>query len=316
MDDTTPHPDVQAVLDDLVAESVPPLGTLSVEGARALHEDLFTPPAEPIPVDTVRDLSIDGPNGPIPIRVYAPHGDGPFPVLVYYHGGGWVVGDLDSIDPTCRALTNVADAVVVSVDYRLAPEHPFPEPIEDCYAALSWVAANTTAIRGDPERVAVGGDSAGGNLAAAVALLARDRGGPSLVHQALVYPVTEHAFETASYEENAEGYFLTRGDMEWFWNRYLPTDIAGRNPYASPLCAPSLADLPSASVVTAGFDPLRDEGVAYADALDEAGVDVAHHHYPGMIHGFFTMLSDPDLDQALDAVDAITADLREAFDAD
>ncbi|MFB6296440.1 MAG: alpha/beta hydrolase [Halobacteriales archaeon] len=247
--------------------------------------------------------------------MYTPEGEGPFPVLTFYHGGGWVIGTLDTHEPICRALAGAADCVVVSVDYRLAPEHPFPAALEDCYAATRWVSDNAATLHADPDRVAVGGDSAGGNLAAAVAQACRDHGGPELVHQLLVYPVTDHAFDTDSYAENAEGYFLTRADMEWFWDHYLDSRFDGNNPYASPLRARDLGGLPPASVVTAGFDPLRDEGIAYAKRLDAAGVAVEHHHYDGAIHGFFGMLVEPEIPQARDAVETTAADLRASFEA-
>ncbi|WP_276255875.1 alpha/beta hydrolase [Halomontanus rarus] len=313
-DDPTPHPDVRELLDELEAGPVPPLGTLSVEGARALHRDLFAAPDEPEPVGEVRDLAIPGPAGDVPIRVYAPDGEGPFPVLVYVHGGGWVLGDIPTTDPAYRALTNAADCAVVAVEYRRAPEHPFPAPLEDCYAALRWTAEHAADIGCDPDRIAVGGDSAGGTLAAAAAQVARDRDGPSLVHQLLIYPATDRAFDTDAYEENAEGYFLTREDMRWFWDRYLESDLDAQNPYASPLRAREFADLPPATVVTAGFDPLRDDGVAYADRLEAAGVDVVHRHYERMIHGFATMLVDPDLPRAREAIADAGADLRASFE--
>jgi len=308
-----PHPAVRDLLAELDAAGVPESNALSVEGARTLQDDLFALPEDPESVGAVRDYAIAGPAGGIPVRIYEPEGSGPFPVLVFFHGGGWVLGGLDTHDPTCRALTNASDCVVVSVDYRRAPEHPFPAPVEDCYAALRWVSENTDVVHGDADRIAVGGDSAGGNLAAAVAQLARDRDGPAIAYQALLYPVADHAFDTDSYAENAEGYFLTKADMEWFWDHYLPNDIAGRNPYASPLRARDLTGLPPATVVTCGFDPLRDEGVAYADRLADAGVEVTHRHYDEMIHGFASMLVDPDMDRARDAVDAVGSDLDGAL---
>jgi len=308
-----PHPVIQAVLAEFDDQGIPEINTLSVDGARTLLAELFALPDEPEPVGAVRNFTIDGPASGVPIRIYTPVGDVPFPVLVYFHGGGWVLGDLDTHDPICRALTNAADCVVVSVDYRRAPEHPFPAPLRDCYAATRWVSENPGVVHGDSDQIAVGGDSAGGNLAAAVAQIARDTDGPSLAYQLLLYPATNHAFDTASYDENAEGYFITKADMEWFWDHYLPHEFNGQNPYASPLQAREVADLPPASVVTCGFDPLRDEGLAYARRLEDAGVSVTSRTYEDMIHGFMSMLVEPDLDQARDAIAEVGVDLQTAF---
>ena len=310
-----PHSAVREVLDARESEGIPRFSSLSVDGARALHEELSAPPEEPAPVGRVSEYRIPGPESELPIRIYEPEGEGPFPALLYVHGGGWVLGDLDGVDQLCRLLVDAADCVVVSVGYRLAPEHPFPAPVEDCYAALRWLADNPGIAHADPDRLAVAGDSAGGNLAAALSLLARDRGGPALDYQALIYPVTDRAFDTDSYAENAEGYFLTRADMEWFWEHYLKSDLDGANPYASPLRARDLADLPPATVVTAGFDPLRDDGVAYAERLSAAGVPVEHRNYDDMIHGFVTMLVDPGLSRARTEIERLGEDLRAAFDS-
>lgn len=259
------------------------------------------------------DRSIPGPDGDIPVRIITPAGapDGPLPCLVYYHGGGWVIGDLDSLDTTCRALANRAGTKVVSVDYRLAPEHKFPAPVDDCYAALRWVADNAGSIGVDPDRLAVGGDSAGGNLAAAVALRARDEGGPRIALQALVYPVTNHSFDTPSYQENADGYLLTRDSMVWFWDHYLKDADDSANPWASPLRAGDLSGLPPAVVITAEFDPLRDEGEAFAAKLADAGVRVVQRRFDGQIHGFFQMPGT--IPAGFEAVDLIAGELRSAF---
>ena len=266
-------PEIKAVLD--MAADLPPLTGGTPAQARAQFETLIKAmrggtPVEP--VAKVADRPISGPGGSIPIRVYAPGGAGPFPLLMFFHGGGWVLGDLESHDAVCRMLTNQAGCVTVSVDYRLAPEAKFPAAAEDCYAATKWAAANAGAIDADSSRVAIAGDSAGGNLAAVVALMARDRGGPRLVYQLLIYPAIDPASDAPSQRENATGYLLTHADMVWFWDHYLdsPRDVA--NPYANPLKAKSLAGLPPAMVVTAGFDPLRDEGEDYSAALKEAGV--------------------------------------------
>jgi acetyl esterase len=283
------NPEAQAVLDQMASSGVPPLHTLSVEAARQLIIDLFATKGEREPVGKVEDRGVPGPAGQIPVRIYTPTGSGPFPMLVYFHGGGWVIGNIETHDAPCRALANQAGSIVVSVDYRLAPEHRFPAGPEDCYAATRWAADHAEEIGGDPRRLAVGGDSAGGNLAAVVAQMARDRGGPPLAFQLLVYPVTDHRFDTASYRENADGYFLTKDGMEWFWNHYLGRAADGDQPLASPLRARDLQGLPPAFVMTAEYDPLRDEAEAYAARLREAGVPVALTRYPGMIHGFFSM---------------------------
>ncbi|GKZ13334.1 alpha/beta hydrolase [Haladaptatus sp. T7] len=283
------------------AMGVPPWHALSVESARRVEDDVFTAD-DRAQVAFVRNLSIPGPRGKIPIRVYRPDVRDA-PVVVFYHGGGWTLGTLDSIDGVCRELANRAECVVVSVDYRLAPEHPFPAGVDDAVAALEWAADHAETFGGDPTRLGVAGTSAGGNLAAVTALYARDFGGPTLSHQSLLYPITNHAFDTDSYEENGDGPLLTRADMEWFWSHYLRSPVDGRNPFASPLRARDLSDLPPATVVTCGHDPLRDEGIAYADRLADAGVSVAHDHYPGMAHGFLSLTGDvTTADEAMDAV--------------
>jgi acetyl esterase len=304
-------PQAQAFLDQVATMNLPPLNTMSVEQARQVAAALSEMHGAPEPVGSVDNLVIPGPASEIPIRVYTPEQSGPLPVLVYCHGGGWVVGDLESHDAVCRALANAAGCLVASVEYRLAPEHKFPAAAEDAYAATRWMAENAGQIAGDPQRIAVGGDSAGGNLAAAVALMARDRGGPQLTCQLLIYPLTESACETVSCQENGEGYFLTLEMLRWFWNHYLGSDADRRNPYAAPLRARDLRGLPPALVLTAEFDPLRDEGEAYATRLRAAGVQVQCKRYDGMIHGFFSM--GGLLDQARVAMDEVAAGLQAAF---
>jgi acetyl esterase len=249
----------------------------------------------------VENRTIPGRGGPIRVRVYRPRGARG--TIAYFHGGGWVIGDLDSHDETCRRLAVGANAVVVSVDYRRAPETPYPGAVHDCYDATEWVAANPEF----PEPLAVAGDSAGGNLAAATALMARDEGGPDLAFQLLIYPVTDTNFDTASYAENAEGYLLTRRAMQWFWDHYAPEIASREEPYCAPLRSSDLSGLPPAFVMTAEFDPLRDEGEAYARALEEAGNIVTLRRYNGLIHGFFGMqdaipAARPAFDQALAAL--------------
>jgi len=256
----------------------------------------------------VEDRTIPGPAGPVPVRVYRPEAPGPLPLVVYYHGGGWVIGSLNTHDAGCRTLANDASAVVVSVDYRLAPEHRFPAAVDDAFAALRWAVDHAGDLGVDPARVVVAGDSAGGNLAAVVAQMARDEGGPALAFQLLVYPVTDHEFTSRSMEDNAVGYFLTRDDMRWFYGHYLRDDADGDDPRVSPLRAADLSGLPPALVVTAEFDPLRDQGLAYAEALRAAGNDVESVTYPGMFHGFFAM--DAVIDAAKVAVDDTVGALR------
>ncbi|NEU56190.1 alpha/beta hydrolase [Halorussus sp. MSC15.2] len=309
-----PHPQVQALLEQLDQMGTPELSTLDPAEARTLFEELRSGDSSES-VGDVTDRTIPGPGGDLPIRVYSPDGERPHPVLVYFHGGGWVVGSIDTHDSVCRHLTNAADCAVVSVDYRLAPEHPFPAPTEDAVAAVEWVAENGAEIGVDADRLAVGGDSAGGNLAAVAALVARDRGGPDIDRQVLIYPATSARDDWPSVAENDEGYLLTRSEMEWFGDQFFESPLDARNPYAFPLQACDHGGLPPATVVTAGFDPLRDEGQAYADALADAGVDVTVRNYEGMIHGFVDMLEDPvELDRAREAIETIGEDLRESFE--
>jgi acetyl esterase len=266
-------------------------GVTSASEARAVAKQ-FRRPVEIEPVARVEDRTVPGPAGDIPVRVYLPVEDGETrPGIVYFHGGGFVICDLDSHDGACRRLANEVNAVVVSVDYRLAPEHRWPAAAEDAFAATQWAAAHAAELGIDADRLAVAGDSAGGNLTAVVAQMARDRGGPALAFQLMVYPVIDLSAtrsEHASQTENARGYFLTLDQMEWYRDQYLG-DADGEAPYASPIKAGSLAGLPAACVVTAEMDPLRDEGEAYGRALRAAGVPVELHRAPGMFHGFFNM---------------------------
>jgi acetyl esterase len=297
------HPLAQESLAVREAAGAKSVEQLSVADARQQAERLIYLQGPPQPVYQVVDHEVDGPNGPIPVRVYTPGPGGPFPALVYFHGGGWVLGSLETVNVVCTQLANAVPCVVVSVNYRHAPDDKFPAAAEDAYAAIRWVADNAASLNVDAGRIAVGGQSAGGNLAAVVALMARDRGGPRLVHQYLNVPVTHYSFDTPSYADNAEGYGLTRAAMLWFWECYLSDVADGANPYASPLRAPDLRGLPPAHVVTAELDPLRDEGNAYAVRLREAGVPVRHTCYEGMVHGFL----------GPQAFEDIVAGLREAF---
>lgn len=246
--------------------------------------------ARPAPVREVFDGVIPGPAGKIPVRYYRAIQAEACPLLVYFHGGGWVMGDLDTHDNLCRLLARKSDALVMAVDYRLAPEHPFPAPFDDAYAAVVWAAENAASVGADPERILVAGDSAGANLAAAVCLAARDRGGPAVHGQVLAYPATDLAsFDRPSYAHFADGHYLTRRYMEQFRDRYLPRVEDRTDPLASPLLAPDLTGLPPTLVITAGFDVLRDEGEAYAQRLQDAGVPVTASRYDGMVHGFLSM---------------------------
>jgi len=240
-----------------------------------------------LPMAQVDELELRGPAGPIPMRFYTPPGkaEGPMPLLVYFHGGGWVIGDLDTHDGLCRFLAANAGVLVLSVGYRLAPEHPFPAAVEDAFAAFYWAAEQAAGMGADPRRVAVGGDSAGGNLAAVVSVLARDAGGPDPAMQLLIYPVTD-AEDSASRRLFAKGFLLTKADMDWFEGHYLPSAGTAEDPRVSVLRTDDLSGLPPAYVATAGFDPLRDEGEAYAERMRAAGVRVALRRHPGLVHSF------------------------------
>ena len=248
---------------------------------------------EPPQLESAKPLSITAPHGAIPARIYTPKtlrkSDGLAPCLVFYHGGGWVIGDLDSHDVVCRKLAHEGELIVISIDYRLAPEHKFPAAVDDAIAAVKWIAANAKALGIDAARLTVGGDSAGGNLAAVVALAGRDGDGPKLAGQLLIYPATDFAMNTPSHSEPETSILLTHSVIKWFCNHYLngPADVD--NWWASPARAKALAGLPPAYVLTAGADPLRDEGDEYAKRLKDAGVPVAYKHFPGQFHGFFTM---------------------------
>ncbi len=262
------------------------LGSMTAQEVRTLFEQGNPPPGED--VASVEDLEVPGPDGPLPVRVYRPDGAAvPAPVVVFFHGGGWVLGSIATHDATCRGLANRTGAVYVSVDYRLAPEHPYPAAPEDCYAATCWVADHAADLGVDPGRLAVAGDSAGGNLAAVVCQMARDRSGPAIAFQLLIYPVTDLDLDRwPSMEENADGPLLTREGMDWFARHYVGTLPFTGDPYAAPIRAADLSGLPPAYVATAGHDPLRDEGAGYAEALAAAGVTVGYDNFATMIHGF------------------------------
>jgi acetyl esterase len=305
-------PDAAMVLEMIRASGRPPYETVGAAEARRLFRagcEVFA--ADPAPVALVGDLAAPRPDGgSIPLRRYRGIGTEAvenLPVLVYFHGGGWVIGDIESHDPVCRHLANSARCAVVSVDYRLAPEHKFPAAVEDCFAATAWVAEQSAALGFDPERLAVGGDSAGGNLAAVTCLLARDRGGPRICYQLLIYPAVDAAMDHPSVIRFAEDHLLTRATMEWFYEQYMrgPEDIDDWR--VSPLRAPDLSRLPPALVVTGGYDPLCDEGDAYARRLERCGVLVRTRHHLDQIHGFCLMgkiikTAQPALDEAAAAL--------------
>jgi acetyl esterase/lipase len=304
-------PQVKVLLDQIAAQDGPKLHTLSAPDARKVTGTMFRVPVERLPkVAHVEDRKIPGPAGEIPVRIYTPEGSGPFPVLVFFHGGGWVICDLDSHEAPCRLLTSKVGCVTVSVDYRLAPEHKFPAGVEDCFAATKWVAAHAKELGVDPNRLAVGGDSAGGNLSAVISQLARDAGGPKIAFQLLVYPATEAELDTPSHKMFTD-YFLTTNDIFWFWAHYLRSPADRKDPRIAPALAKSFEKLPPALIITAEFDPLRDEGEAYGEKLRKAGVPVTVSRYDGMIHGFFSMFDV--LDKGKQAIDESAAALRKAF---
>jgi acetyl esterase len=306
------HPQIQAIRDQLEREHVPNLYTLPVGDAREAEVKAAAECAgPPVPVAGVTDREIAGPGGPLRIRIYRPHAPGPPPVLVWFFGGGWTLGTLDTCDDVCRRLTAAAGCITVSAGYRLAPEHKFPAAVQDCYAAVRWVAGHATELGADPARIAVGGDSSGGNLAIAATLLARRHGAPRLVHQLLVYPNTDFGADTDSMRECDEEHFFNREAVQQYWGYYLATVGDGANTLASPLREPDLRGLPPATMVLAELDPLRDEAERYAARLAEAGVRVEVTRYDGMPHAFFTMTGL--FETAGQAVDRAAAGLRQAF---
>jgi acetyl esterase len=313
-------PQMQKVLDALASLGGKPITTLSPQEARK----------QPTPADavkkvlkeqgkrtapdagvTVKEMTIPGPHGKLPIHVFQPEGKGPFPVMLYYHGGGFVIADTDTYEASPRALANKANAVIVSVDYHRAPERPFPAAANDAFAAYQWVLQHAAQINGDPQRVAVGGESAGGNLAAVVSQMARDKGVTLPVHQLLVYPMAGHDFNTPSYKRNADAKPLNKPMMEWFYKHYLGKQVNANNPYAVPLAAKSLKNLPPATIITAEIDPLLSEGKTYADRLKQDGVKVTYKEYSGVTHEFFGMAKV--VDKAKDAQDLAAQELRQAF---
>ena len=312
-------PQMQAVIDELVAFEAPKITDLTPFNARqgspltnavqAVLTKQGKPPVEPV-FNVAHRLIPGGAGQQLLLRIYQPAGEGPFPALVYFHGGGWVIANLDTYDPSCRALANAANCAVISVAYRQAPEYKFPAAPEDAFAAYRWVLANAASIRVDPNRVAVGGESAGGNLATVTSLLARDRGAKLPVHQMLIYPITNYAFDTPSYQEFVNAMPLNTPLMKWFFSYYLRRPADGSSPDVSPLRA-NVSGLPPATVITAEVDPLRDEGEAYAKRLQDAGVKATLTRYTGVTHEFFSMSGV--IDKAKQAVAEAAAGLRGSF---
>jgi acetyl esterase len=281
-------PEIEGLLAVLAEAGSPPISQLSVEEARAASSNMLALAGDPIPVGDVREITIPVGDATIGARVYTPEGDGPHPIVMFFHGGGWVICNLDTHDNVARIIARDASALVVSVDYRMAPEHKFPTAVLDAFAATQWGAANADVLGGDASRIAVCGDSAGGNISAVVCQLARDRGGPALRFAALIYPATDMTDRGGSMVDNATGYFLELADMEWFESHYVAPDQRA-DPLASPLRHPDLSGLPPTFVATCEFDPLRDQGERYADALRAAGVVVTSQRYDGAIHAIANM---------------------------
>ncbi len=281
-------PQVQGLLNEFAAMGGPPIHELSVEDARAVSEEMKAMSGEPIEVGSVRDITIPVDGAEIGARVYSPPGSGPHPVVMFFHGGGWVICSLDTHDNLAREICRDAEAVVVSVDYRMAPEHRYPTAAHDCFAATKWVADNAASLGADAGRLAVCGDSAGGNLSAVVSQMARDGGGPTISYAALIYPAVDMTRKGGSLDENASGYFLETDGMHWFMNHYI-TETERSETMASPLLHADLSGLPDCFIATCEYDPLRDEGEAYGDALRANGVHVESKRYDGLIHGAANM---------------------------
>ncbi|WP_067176709.1 alpha/beta hydrolase [Microtetraspora niveoalba] len=306
------HPDARRIIDRTRVEDPGQVTQFDAPAMREAFRQTWAMPDELPAVGGVVDSVVPGPAGDIPVRIYTPEGDGPFPAFVWFHGGGWTIGSVEENEYSNRLICAGADVVVVSVDYRLAPENPFPAAADDCYAVVEWVARNGAEISADGARIAVGGESAGGNLAAVVSLKARDLGGPAIALQLLVSPVLGHPADgRASYEEFSDGYFLSRESMEWFFTTYPRDERDLEDPYLLPLRAGDLSRLPRALILEAEYDVLRDEGEEYAKRLAEAGGEVDHVCYDGLIHGFFGLLGT-ELEPSKHAHDRAVAALRAA----
>ena len=313
----TLDPQAKTYLDNLASQNVPPFTELTIEEIRENTRLEALSLGDPQPVGRIEDRKVPRLDGQgqssleVPIRIYMPRAALTAGAFVFYHGGGWVTGDIASHEAICCELANTVGCVVVSVEYRRAPEHKYPAAVEDAYAATRWVHDHAEEIRVDRDRIAIGGDSSGGNLAAAVAQMLRDNHDFKPALQVLVYPVIDFRFDTPSYEENAKNYGLTREKMRWYWNCYLAREEDGAEPYASPVRAANLAGLPPALIITAQHDPLRDEGEAYARRLRQCGVEVTLSRYDGMIHGFFRR--EAIFDRAKEAIQEVATTLHETF---
>lgn len=321
--------DMQGVLDQLAKFNSPPIETLEYGNARATPtfknavEEMaansattramnVAMPAMPEPVGKIEHILIPTSDGEVLARVFTPDGDGPFPVLVYFHGGGWVIANIDVYEPSCRALCNAAEAIVVSVNYRQSPEAKYPAAVNDAYAATQWIIQNAAQINGDASRVAVAGESAGGNLATVACLKAKDEGGRMPIAQLLVYPVTDTSMSQPSYAENTDTQPLHTAMMSWFWNYYLENDAQKMEKYVAPLMADDLGGLPPAIVITAEHDPLRDEGEQYAKKLADAGVSVTSKRFDGVVHEFFGLAGA--VSKAKEAITFAADGLKEVFE--
>lgn len=303
------HPQVRAFLDMVASLEGSELYEMPAPEARKRFA-VLTAGGTPEERAQTKDLAIPGPGGPIPVRIYTPEGSGPFPVIVYFHGGSFILGDLQTCDTLCHRLCASVGAVIVNVDYRLAPEHPFPAGLDDAFAVATWVSGHAAEIDGDPSRIALAGNSAGANLVAVTCLRARDRGGPNIAFQLMLSPIVDFTGNSPSRHENAEGYVLTAADLKWTEGHYIPEGIEHTEPELSPIFAKDLSRLPPALVITAEFDPLRDEGETYVRLLREAGTQADLTRYDGMIHGFYLMDS---LDASRVALRQIVQALQEAF---
>lgn len=307
----TLDPQVQKLLESLKGRKVKPIEERTAEEYRGqinFYKAMLGTPKE---VANIEDRMIPVENGEIPIRIYTPKGKGPFPVFIYLHGGGFVIGDIDVGNTVCCNIANGSNCIVVSVGYRLAPEHKFPVALQDSIKATKWVADNANSINADSSRIAIGGDSAGGNMATVISSLSRKEGYPSIKYQVLIYPMTNMDFDTKSYRENGEGYILTRESAMWFVRQYLNDEEEKNNPLVAPMLAENLEGLPPALIITAQYDPLRDDGSLYASKLIEHGVDVEYKCYKGMIHGFLWMTEI--IKQGEQAIDHIANRLSSVF---
>ncbi len=303
-------PQVEKVLEQSKAAGRSAFNWMDHLKAREMLDRMLLTSDMPPKVGNVEDRGIPCPWGTLPLRVYTPAGAGPFPVLVYYHGGGWVTNSIETHDSLCRHITRLSECVVISVEYRRPPEHKFPEPVQDAYTAMQWAFNNAYSLNSDPNRLAVGGDSSGGNMAAVVCLLSRDRGGPDIKHQLLIYPVLDYYLPgTETYKLFGAGYILDRDLLIWCWNHYLKSNEDINNPYICPLRAASFANLPPAFIITAEYDPLREEGEHFAQKLAQSGVKVRLSRYKGMVHGF--VLHWRMYDKAMVCLEEIGSTLKE-----